>query len=334
MQKQKQPSYLLATSRSGTNLLRSIIDVHPEVSAPPPFENAFPQQFPQLEGDRQRKFIRDVLIWQNYSVHGLFADIEPADVHARMERWGYYELQRAIYEAYADDQDTTHWISKYNGKNFEILDGGLEYYDDLKIIYLVRDARDVALSFKDAIPGPFHPYLGAQLWNREQSIGTRLLQDSDVDVHLVEYEDLLQQPNREIREICEFLDLDPVDEMLAYHDREETKQMAQVHHFENISKPIMSDNYGKFHDQLSDEEVGIVEKVAGDTLKSFGYELVNSEKDLENRTLADESVYNRKNDALSKEFNGKMWRNDPREMIGIRLDQRFSFFLRLRYVGL
>lgn len=335
MSEQKQPTLLLSTPRSGSNLLRSILDEHPEVAAPPPFETALPHEFPELEGKSREKFVRDILIWQKYSPHRLFSDLDSTDICERMDDWSFYELQRGIYDAYADENDASRWMTKYNGGNtFSRVSGAVDYYDDLKIVYLVRDARDVVLSFKSSIPGPFHSYFGARHWSDEQAEGIDLLDGFEERVHLIHYEDLLQNPNREIRDVCDFLGITARDGMLAYHERDETIERAKVHHFENLSKPIQSDNYEKFRDQLPEDEVKIVEKIAEDELTFFDYDTVYSESELESVSLEDEGYYVEENRTLAKEFDRDMWRNDPREMVDLRLGQRFKFFLQLRYLGL
>lgn len=333
MDMQRQPTYLIATHRSGTNLLRSILGSHPEISAPAPFEEAFPHTIlPELDRGRQRKYVRDLLICQKHCPHGLHEEMRPDNVHERMDEWSFYELQRALYEEYASLQASSVWITKYNGHKFSQVEDAVEFYDNLKIIYLVRDARDVALSFKSASVGPYHPYMGSGLWTVEQSVGKRLLENSDVDVHAVKYEDLVQAPNDEIRDLCAFLDVEVVDEMLSHHEREEAEHMADnAHMFENLSKPIMSDNYGKFRDELSDEEIGIVEKVAREALDYFGYELTHSEEELDEIQLHDRETYEERDRAMQKAFNKEMWRDDPGEMLRLRMWHKYRVFLHLRY---
>lgn len=224
MTSQRQPVYLVATHRSGANLLRSILGGHPEVSAPAPFEETSPYTIlPELNLTQQRKFIRDLLICQKYCPHGLHEKMSPAAIHERMDVWSFYELQRAIYEEYAKQQGSSVWITKFNGYQFNQVGDGVEFYDNLKIIYFVRDARDVALSLKSTSVGPYHPYLSAGRWTIEQSVGKNLLEDSEVDIYLVKYEDLLQNPNDEIQSMCDFLGVDVVNEMLSYHEREDTE---------------------------------------------------------------------------------------------------------------
>lgn len=330
---QRRPAYLVATHRSGTNLLRSLLGGHPEISAPAPFEETFPHtELPGLTPDRQRKYVRDLLICQKHCPHGLHEELRAANVCERMDEWSFYELQRALYEEYASLQGSSVWVTKYNGYHFAQVEDGVEFYDDLKVIYLVRDPRDVALSFKSASVGPYHPYMSSGRWTIEQSVGKRLLEDPDVDVHFLTYEDLLRTPDDELRDLCEFLGVEAVDEMLSHHERDEAEHMADnAHMFENLSKPILSDNYGKFRDRLPDEEVRIVEKVAREAMEYFGYDFVHSAGELDDFELRDREVYERRNEALRKEFKRQMWRDSTRELLRLRMWHKYKLFLHLRY---
>lgn len=328
-----QPVYLVATSRSGTNLLRSILAGHPEVAAPAPLETGIPDTtLPDLDPRRQSQYVRDVLICQRFSPHGLHEDLSPAAVCERTDEWTFAELQAALYEAYADCQDASVWLTKYTGPQFTHVQDALRFHDELKLLYLVRDARDVVLSMKSTTVGPYHPYFSAGTWQVEQSIGRNLLETYGIDVHAIQYEDLLEDPNREIRDACEFLGIEAVEGMLAYHEREDTRHMSsKTHLFENLSRPIISDNYGKFRDQLPADEIRIVEKVAGDELAFFGYDLVHSAAELDEVTLADEDEYEQAEKELSTAFARRKWREDTREMLDLWLWRKYRSFLLLRY---
>lgn len=330
--KHMQPVYLFASERSGSNLLRTIVGNHPEISAPPPFETAFPSSFPTLKPARQRKLIRDILIWQKYSIRGLYEDIDPNDVQQRLDNLSFFGLQKALYETYAKKQGSSIWVSKYSNTGyFKQASEAFDFYDDLKIIYLVRDPRDVALSCKSALTNSYHPYFSVQEWKEEQELGKELLESRD-NVHLVRYQDILEDPNAEIRSICDFLDIEAVDDMLAYHKQEEAqKRSSNTRFLKNVSKPIMSDNYNKFLDQLSAEEIDIAEKIAAEELQYFDFDLVNSEEELSEFSLEDESVYQTKDKSLKEDFERRMWREDPIERLTIRLGLRFALFVHTRY---
>jgi hypothetical protein len=91
---------------------------------------------------------------------------------------------------------------------------------------------------------------------------------------VLKYEDLIEEPEEELRRICEFVDIEYHPRMLGFHKLDETQEAADKTVFwENLSKPVMSDNKGKFYDELTVRERKVFETVAEDGLRMLGYPL-------------------------------------------------------------
>ena len=91
-------------------------------------------------------------------------------------------------------------------------------------------------------------------------------------------------------DICNKLEIEYSAKMLLYYTSEESRHTAESGKmWESVTKPIIRDNNGKFHNELTAEEIQIFEKVAGDTLKLLEYELLNPK---ENKTELDIENYN------------------------------------------
>ena len=73
--------------------------------------------------------------------------------------------------------------------------------------------------------------------------------------------------------------------------------------WENVTKPVMKNNYDKFLKELSPEEITIFEQVAGDTLIKLGYRL-HSIKPGETKTFTAEEIaaFNAENIRLKKQI--------------------------------
>ncbi|MDY7081697.1 MAG: hypothetical protein SXQ77_04650, partial [Halobacteria archaeon] len=100
--------------------------------------------------------------------------------------------------------------------------------------------------------------------------------------------------------------------------------------FENLSSPIKSDNYDKFHEQLPDEEVRITEKIVRDELEFFGYELVHSEEELDSFNL-DTEKYRSEDKKLTRKAFIRDWKQSPREQIKRQITKSFAGYMVLRY---
>lgn len=332
------PIFLLSTERSGSNLVRSILGAHPNISAPHPLETAYPwgKVTPphELSDRRAKRLLRDVLINKHYSFHPLETPVDVDRVFNRYKQGtqghSLFDLQQALYDEYASSTENTAWVSKYPAL-WECLNDAFEYYDNPKIIYNVRDARDVVLSFKHSNVGRYHPYFNAQRWQKEQAQGIELIETHGTSVHQIRYKDLLQDPEPVIREICEFLDMDFDERMLYYYETDEAQAASEsADAFENLTSPIMSDNYDKFRDRLPEDEVRLTEKIAGDELKYFDYDLVYSDAELE-RFEIDPDRYSSEDRSLTRKAMVKDWFSSPREQIKRNTARSFAGYMIFRY---
>lgn len=330
--------FLLSTERSGSNLVRSILGTHPAVSAPHPLETAYPwgKVTPphELSDARARRLLRDVLVNKHYSFHPLDS---PIDVDAVFEsyrngrrRHSLFDVQEAMYSVYADGEGTTTWVSKYPAL-WDCLEDAFSYYDDPRIVYLVRDARDVVLSFKRSNVGRYHPYFTAGRWHEEQRRGVELLETREESVHDLRYEDLLRDPESVVRGVTDFLDLEFDERMLHYYETDEAEAASRsAEALENLTSPIMSDNYGKFREHLPDDEVRITEKVAGDELEHFGYDRAYTDEELSDLELEPDR-YEAADRSLARRAALDDWRSSPGEQLRRQTTRSFAGYMVLRY---
>lgn len=332
-----RPTFLLSSERSGSNLVRSILNTHSDVSAPHPYETAYPMDdLPspaELGPAKRARLVRDVIVNKRYSFHPLTVPLDPERVAGRVERGEPTRLaiQRALYEESCEVEGTSLWSSKYPGL-WRVLEEAFEYYDGLRVVYLVRDPRDVVLSFKNSNIEFYHPYFSANRWREEQERGLTLMEDRPGCVHLVRYEDLLQQPETEVAAICDFLRVPFEEAMLYYYETEDAKAASESSGLlENLQMPIKSDNYGKYRDALPEEEVLLTESIVREEMEQFGYEPEHGDEALDRFRLEEESVYESRDRELERRARIEHWRTAPREQVRRWLTTSFTAYMYLRY---
>jgi hypothetical protein len=215
------PIFIIGVPRSGTTLLRVLLDSHSEIAALPetPWLLGAYGPEPSLRG------VLEGLIEGPYGVVRNIAGVQPGHVFAAggsfLETL-FEPLLKARHKrllAFKTPADIRH------------LDLLLKLVPDAFYIHITRDGRDVALS-QLAKKGRFfddlreYRRLGfANLMRRwaewEQRIRTLLYQGSVRVVH-VKYEDLIDDPARELRRITEFLgvpfEAGMVDYASSHHD--------------------------------------------------------------------------------------------------------------------
>ena len=139
----------------------------------------------------------------------------------------------SVYELFLSEMASDNKCSfacEQTPKNLYYLDEILLYFPEAKVINMVRDQRDVLLSQKNkwrrrflgasAIPLSeafrsyinYHPILTANVWNSSLRSSTKFINNSRVK--LVRFEELIVDPTRIIKELCQFLEIDFHSEML------------------------------------------------------------------------------------------------------------------------
>ncbi len=265
----------IGTQRSGSNLLRLMLNEHPKISAPHPphllrtFMPIVPD-YQRTKGDSYLpKLAENMCQW----------------VQANPVPWGVDFNVEAIAGRSSDILDVFGEI--YRTKM--VLDqaeiaccksmANLYYVSQVEArfspfyIYIYRDGRDVAASFKRAIVGDKHVYPLGKKWHEQQQLSMEFLKGlSPERYEKVAYEELLHDPAAVLERICDKLAVQYHPGMLRYYESKESQLTASSGKmWGNVTKPVMKGNSGNFRERLSAEEIDIFEQVAEDSLKGLGY---------------------------------------------------------------
>ncbi|MBU2574745.1 MAG: sulfotransferase [Elusimicrobia bacterium] len=278
----KGPVFIVGTERSGSNLLRVILNSHPDIYIPHPphiMKDLGPLEhlYGDLKDDRNfRRLINDAA--KLIELHFFPWEIAPSRPGAfdQAAARNLYCVKAAFYEQYRLFKGAKRWGCK---STFMVhyADLAVKHSPGAKFIHLVRDGRDVAVSAKNSVFNHFHPYYVARLWSLEQKLAAGLSNRLGKEGLLtVRYEDLTSEPERTVKAICGFLEEDYSGRLLRYFETEETKQLAGYSRsWGNCAKPILKDNSGKYKKSLSAGEIRIFETESFPELEQFGYPLDN-----------------------------------------------------------
>jgi hypothetical protein len=147
-----------------------------------------------------------------------------------------------------------------------------ELFPTARFIHLIRDGRDVALSYADVPFGPKNVAKAAELWANRVAKGIRDGRVLERGRYIeIMYRDLVEDNEGEIKDICAFIhvDFDPV--ML---DPAETKKgaLARADKFNPNVKEQPIRRVRSWKKDMPEEHVEIFEAVAGDVLSELGFE--------------------------------------------------------------
>ena len=269
-----RPLFIFGCGRSGTSLLSRMLDTHPAIAVP--FEShIYNRVYPRLrstanlnEPETQGRLLAEILGTRqlgHWQPHPSFDD-----VLASVRRPGFHGLVEALFESWARSRGKARWGEKTPHHTLwwrTILDG----FPDAQVLHMVRDGRDVALSFREAPFGPKHVYHAAHHWVRyvdaAEEAGAALGPDAFLRVR---YEDLLAAPEPELRRVCAFLGeaYDPA--MLSFH-LHDVRYPTDTRNAGGLRRPVLSHNRDKWRTGLTPRELRIFEAIAGARLERYGY---------------------------------------------------------------
>ena len=269
------PVFIYGCPRSGTSLLSRIVSAHSRIAIP--FEShiyhylwSMRHLFGSLDDRRaQQRLIEDILGMEDLKQWDPPPSAERA--LAAVRRPGFHGIFEAILQSWADDRGKPRWGEKtpQHTLSWRIM---LEAFPEQRVLHLVRDGRDVALSYKQAFFGPKHMFHIARRWQRflseAEAAGDALGPGAFLRVR---YEDLLAEPERTVRGVCDFLGEAYEPRMLAAHESK-VRYDTDARNLRALQQPILSDNTGKWRSGMSARDLRIFEAVAGDALDRYGYE--------------------------------------------------------------
>ncbi len=288
--------FVVGIARSGTTLLRLMLDAHPELTIPPETHfatklvNAF-HLMGEEKVSREEMRARGAAIIVGHPRWGDFG-LDAHEFQRRVDATTGVTARpilRTFYEYYAETQGKPRWGDKsppYTWKAPKIQ----VTLPEARFINLIRDGRDVALSLNEVSWGPGGITESASKWVRELTLArqrsARLRKGTYLEVR---YEDLVTEPEPVLRQVAEFVRLPWDDAMLNYHVGAE-QRMAQVvrelkpqggglitaeervKQHELVSKPPTSQRAGRWRTEMSDSDREAFEAIAGGLLRDLGYE--------------------------------------------------------------
>ena len=268
------PVIVLGVGRSGTTLLRVMLDRSSEIAIP--YESFFVTPLAHRHGKRPKldSFLDDLGRFYQLYEWG----ISPDDVRPKLhEGMTTGEAISAVFEVYAEHEGKPRWGDKtpLYMQHLPVLE---RLFPDALWVHLVRDGRDAALSFL-SLPEGFsgktwaQPRTAAQFaarWRTEILAARKL--GSHVGGRYLElrYEDLVTEPERELRRVCEHASLSWEPGMLDHTD---VSKVAEMPEHRNIALPPTA-GLRDWRNQMEPGDAVAFEQVAGDVLLGVGYELL------------------------------------------------------------
>ncbi len=276
--------FIIGASRSGTTLLRLMLDSHPEMAIQHETHFLLPLIRGRVEvrnAEELCHLVTGYFTWRDFDLDDTafrrtIAEIQPFTVP---------DAIRSFFTQYAARFGKSRWGEKTPGY-FDIMRGIEQLLPEARFIHLIRDGRDVAVSKRPLWFGT-GPDVAKQALDWVSCIhAARRIGATCAHYYEVHYEELASSAEQVLRRLCDVLELPYSSEMLAYHHRAH-ERLAELKGWPDrgvsagefqalhthTTKPPQTDRIGRWKTEMSEEDVRAFETIAGQTLQTCGYQL-------------------------------------------------------------
>jgi len=264
--------FLCGFPSGGTDLLKNIINSNTNVS----ISGEFPLLY-KLKKSYKNPIISDKEIIdtvKKIKKLDVYGYIKPTktDVLNNKKYKSTISLSKLYFDLLPGSEEIK-WKGNKTPQNTEHIMELKELFPKAKFILILRDVRDIALSWKNKWGK--NELSCAYRWNKRTLKGLDSLSKLDKDMYLIiKYEDLMTNLEPSIRKICNFLRIPVQDRMFNYHKYVDEIFDGKI----NYGQPIVKNNFNKWMTEMSKNKIGKIENIAQTAMLKAEYSLTENNR--------------------------------------------------------
>jgi len=272
--------FIVGTSRSGSTLLQSMLNMHSNITIPPEthffhsFEN-ITNQFSNGENAYQADEIINYWYDNKTRIRDLNLSRNEIKKHALQlnlsSPFELYNLHLTLYRL----QRNKAIVGEKTPKHIRHVDTILQLYPKAKIIALFRDPRATANSEINAQFGSPSVMVSTRRWREYVKIHNQLYENLPETKYLMlQYRDIVEEPTKELKKVMSFLGWKFEPKMLDYYKRSSNEQGFAPDELDwknETLEPLKTDKNEKWKTQLKSWQVYLIERIASHWLHDMGY---------------------------------------------------------------
>jgi hypothetical protein len=277
-----RPIFIVGANRSGTTLLRLMLNAHSRIAVPEElgyFRSHYKDvpltrwAAPNLSPDAYTALVRSFV----ERAAALHPELDPDRLCRCILDGSPADLRRpyeAVLAAWTRLNGKARWGEKTPGNLFYV-DVIQAMFPDACFLYMVRDPRAGVTSMQGAEFFPDDVIFNAMIRRKHAEVGLHLLRTHVAPERwtTVRYEDLVARPEAELRRICAVVGEAYEPGMLQYHQTAAAymKDEAAASFNAAATRPVTTDRVDRWRRVLSDREVALVETVCADEMARHDY---------------------------------------------------------------
>lgn len=278
MSQQDNGFFILGVQRSGTTLLRLLLDSHSSIAVPfesyvlLEFASKISSDYKDLQdiSDR-RRIITDLISSKGIKKWNPPIQLEDFDLETCLD---YRSVVTKAFSVFARKSGKAIWGDKTPGTHLKEAAKLYKLFPDSKYVHIIRDGRDVASSIARQ-PWGANTYLSAlEYWRDLIEISRGQLSCIPQNQLLeIKYEDLVQDPEKIIKDVLEFIGVDYEPSMLSnyYMNLDKKLPLSSFSYHTNLSRSIDSHLAFKWLRTLDPVDQALSYEIAGNLFDELGY---------------------------------------------------------------
>lgn len=281
--------FIVGTQRSGTTLLRLILNAHSQIVVPreafflmPLLKKKYLNR--SISGNNLKSFNNYLLSKADIKSTHLKGTFEDGDYYnvisqlAQREKIKLRDLIDGIFSSFCRKEGKSIWGNK-TPSFFRKIDILYALFPDAKFIHIVRDGRDVYDSFRKIDPSKNNVSIMALDWNYKLFRIEKSLKKIPTNNKVtIRYEDLLSKGEETVKHICSVIGVEYENSMLDFY--KSSHKHTSSTHSRLIFNPLNENNMYTWKKNLTPREAKIFNLLARHYLKKYNYEIENNIPDL------------------------------------------------------
>lgn len=284
--------FIIGRPRSGTTMLRSMLDAHPNVRIP--LESAFIKNLFPKYGKIDKwnkkiilKFYHDLLKQPQFNLWTIDTHLLKLELLKMNENSKFQNACKIIY---------LNVVSFFEKLEIKILADKnppytlcisllLKIFPDARFIYIVRDHRDNVLSMKSVdFERPWLTSL-AYRWKYYNKKFLKAYHKDKSRFHIIKYEDLVRNPKNYLTQLCTFLSIEYTDGMIHYSRIKDEalkiypQELIERYH-KSLFEPVSPGKVEQWKTKMKAKDIRKCDLIVGKYAEMMGYERMYKKKNI------------------------------------------------------
>lgn len=294
-----QIAFMVGMGRSGTTLLTNMLNSNPQIIACPENEFIIHSYRSFIQKDfNDVKVVDSFIDMFNHNFNRVISIWKPGTnlkrdiVNSNDKSFGNvcklaylnYPISQKDLSSLQVAKENVQWVIDKNPSYSLHIDVLKQIFPRSKFIVIVRDYRDNIISRRKYSDENVPIHKLAAHWNYYYERIFKSLEKSNINYHLIKYEDLVSQPTDSLKLLCSYIDVPYSDQMLNFQElskemkkhaienisKEKNEKIQRMH--SNLDKKVNTERVNAFVKELKSDEIAFLDWACEKLAVKFKYE--------------------------------------------------------------